>query len=204
MARRQDRTKTATRTRGTLTRAEIAVVATDFIERAGIARLTMRALATELDCGTMTLYSHVKNREDLLAAVIEHLIIEINVPAILARPHPTWQELISELHGSYRDLAGRFPRSFELLALAPWDLQPVSVHLHSMVASLEPLGLSHKDAVTAIRVSDSYATGYLLVHARRASADETPSTKNSHSVDFEDGLRIVLAGLTSELQIGRG
>ena len=171
----------------------MAEAAVALIEREGVERLTMRARAGELDCGTMTLYTHVRNREDLFAAVIEELIEGLDVPAVVARPHRSWQDLLRDMHRAYRDIAGRFPRSFELLALAPYDLQPVTPHLDGIVASLEAFGLDYEQALTALRVSDSFATGHLLVHARRGEG----SRGTDDGADFERGIEIVLTGLAT-------
>src|SRR5262245_7606024 len=62
--------KTATRTRPGLDRADVVAAALDLVVREGLAALTMRRLATELDVGTPTIYWHVGSRDDLVAAVV--------------------------------------------------------------------------------------------------------------------------------------
>jgi TetR/AcrR family transcriptional regulator, tetracycline repressor protein len=53
-----------------LDRADVVAAALDLVEREGAAALTMRALATELDVGTPTIYWHVGSRDELVAEVI--------------------------------------------------------------------------------------------------------------------------------------
>jgi AcrR family transcriptional regulator len=51
-------------------RAEILAAARQIIERDGWERLTIRRLAAEIGVGAMTLYHHVRDREDLLVQLI--------------------------------------------------------------------------------------------------------------------------------------
>ncbi|GAA1798333.1 TetR/AcrR family transcriptional regulator [Leucobacter iarius] len=166
----------STRARGALDRASIAAAAIELVEQLGIERLTMRALATELDCGTMTLYTHVRNRDDLLTAIVEQLIAEVDADRIAAESDGTWRGLLSGVLDSYRALAMRHPRSFELLALAPYDLPPVAPHLEGVVAALERTGLSADEARTALGLADAFATGFLVVWARTTTREETPGS----------------------------
>jgi AcrR family transcriptional regulator len=53
-----------------LDREDVVAAALDLVEREGAAALTMRALATDLDVGTPTIYWHVGSRDELVAAVI--------------------------------------------------------------------------------------------------------------------------------------
>ena len=54
-----------------LSRARISAAALDVVDRDGLDALTMRRLARELDVAPMTLYGHVRDKEDLLDAVVE-------------------------------------------------------------------------------------------------------------------------------------
>src|SRR5690606_35863579 len=88
-----------------LTRASITDTAIDFIEREGIERLSMRNLASAVGCGTMSLYSYVNGREDLIEAIIESLIVKSRLPALASQRFDSWQQLARELCATYRDLA---------------------------------------------------------------------------------------------------
>ena len=62
----------STATRGNrLSRAAISAAALAIVDRDGLDALTMRRLAGELDVAPMTLYGHVRDKDDLLDAVVE-------------------------------------------------------------------------------------------------------------------------------------
>ncbi|WP_162463869.1 MULTISPECIES: TetR/AcrR family transcriptional regulator [unclassified Mycolicibacterium] len=193
-----------TKSRPKLNRDSVATAAIALIERDGLETLTMRALADELRCGTMSLYSHVRNRDDLLESVVELLIRELDT---VAQARETWQQAIRRVLGSYRDLAVRHPRTFELLALAPYDELPVAPHLARVLCVLQGAGLNADQASHVLAVADAYATGFLVVWARSQAThrqDDLPTpwpmlSDLRHLDGFERGLATLIAGLEATL-----
>jgi AcrR family transcriptional regulator len=57
------------RPRGSLTREQVVEAALRLADREGVEALTMPALAGELECGVMTLYGYVHDKDDLLDAI---------------------------------------------------------------------------------------------------------------------------------------
>lgn len=165
----------------------------------------MRALATELGCGTMSLYSHIRSRDDLFSAIVRELVRRSEIPDLAAREYESWQDLAMALHHAYRALAERFPRSFELLALAPYEAAPVAGYLENMVESLRRGGLSRDQAYEVFGALDAYSTGFLTVWARKessgeaADADASSRLQQSRSLEmFDRGLRVFITGFTHE------
>src|SRR5688500_13865401 len=76
--------------RGTLTREQILHAAIDLLDDRGMAGLTMRNLATALGTKPMTLYTHVRSKDDLIDGVLELVFDEVPFPEIGTAP---WQEL---------------------------------------------------------------------------------------------------------------
>lgn len=191
--------------RQNLTRESVTSAAISLIEDDGLDALTMRRLATELDCGTMSLYSHVRNRDDLIEAVVGELIDRLD---LRSTPDETWQSVVRRTVGSYRDLAVQLPSAFELLALAPYESAPVAPHLARLVASLEKSGLTPDQARQVLGITDAYATGFLVVWVRsRAVRASTPALRAS-TTDigslrdlemFDRGLDALIAGLGTTL-----
>lgn len=188
-----------------LSRASITDAAIDFIEENGLARLSMRALASSLGCGTMSLYSHVQNRDDLIAAVVQELLERSRLLDVTATDFASWQELISASLFAYRDLAAAYPDSFELLALAPYGIAPVVDHLEGMAAALHRTGLSTERAYEVLGALDAYATGFLMVWARTqslqpkvVSEESSPLTNLRTLAAFEHSLRVFITGFEHE------
>jgi AcrR family transcriptional regulator len=70
--------------------------------KVGLANVSMRALARELDVPTMTIYSYVPSKEALHDLVVNHILREIRVPGM---EDGTWEERLRQL---LRDARGVF------------------------------------------------------------------------------------------------
>jgi DNA-binding transcriptional regulator YhcF (GntR family) len=64
----------------TLTRERIVAAATAVADKEGLGALSMRRIATELDVATMSLYRHVRDKDDLLAMMIDAAFGEWRMP----------------------------------------------------------------------------------------------------------------------------
>lgn len=185
-----------------LSREVIAEAALRLAEGAGLEELTMRALAAELGAGTMTLYTHVRGRDDLLQAIVERLIAELDMPGVTARAGGHWREHLAGVLDAYESLAERFPRSFELLALAPYADGPVAPHLASAERALIAGGLRPSDARFALGTADAFATGFLVVRTRTAlrSADPSAAVASHGPKAYARGVAAVIAGIAATLE----
>jgi AcrR family transcriptional regulator len=72
-----------------LNRDEIISAALRLIERVGVDKLTMRALATELDYSPMATYRHVANRDELLLLAADSVLGRVVVPP--RQPGDPWE-----------------------------------------------------------------------------------------------------------------
>ncbi|GAA0422289.1 GntR family transcriptional regulator [Actinoplanes capillaceus] len=64
-----------------LSRDRIVAAAIALADRDGMAELSMRRIAAELDVATMSLYRHVPGRDELIVAMIDGALGELRVPA---------------------------------------------------------------------------------------------------------------------------
>jgi len=72
--------KTRAEVRGPLTRERVLRAAVTLADRDGIDSLSMRKLGQELGVEAMSLYNHVKSKEDMLDGIVDVLVGEIVVP----------------------------------------------------------------------------------------------------------------------------
>jgi DNA-binding transcriptional regulator YhcF (GntR family) len=63
-----------------LTRERIVRTAVSIADTEGLAALSMRRLATELDAAVMSLYRHVPSKEDLMVAMVDQVYAEYRLP----------------------------------------------------------------------------------------------------------------------------
>ncbi len=76
-----------------LTRQRILREAVRFADKRGVDELNMRRLAERLNCGVMSLYNHVANKDDLLDGMVDLVAAEIALPA----QDVSWRAALSEL-----------------------------------------------------------------------------------------------------------
>ena len=92
----------ATTRRPRLTRDDIAAAAIGIADTEGIAALSMRRLATELDVGTMSLYHYVRTKDELLSLVIDAMLNEVLIPPTTPMPQE-WRAAITLVARRSRD-----------------------------------------------------------------------------------------------------
>lgn len=188
-----------------LTRSAITDAAIEYIEVNGITKLSMRTLASTLGCGTMSLYSHVRNRDDLVAAIVQELLERSRLAETTAATFSTWQDQVRTCLYAYRDLAAAYPASFELLALAPYGKSPIAEHLEGFVESLHRAGVPEGRAYEVVGALDAYATGFLVVWVRSQNGTDqhakdapSPLTYQRTLEAFDHGLNVFIAGFELE------
>jgi AcrR family transcriptional regulator len=99
--RPNDRSPTTRRraTRPPLSHERIVTAAIALADRHGIDGVTMRSVAARLGYEVMSLYNHVANKDDLLAAMLDAVVADI-APA----PRGPWQQSIRTTAMSARDV----------------------------------------------------------------------------------------------------
>jgi AcrR family transcriptional regulator len=114
-----------------LTREAIVEAALRVLERDGIDAVSMRRVGDELGTGAASLYWHVRNKDELLQLVFEHVTQEVELPT----PDPErWREQLAGLaqetratlnrhRGVARISLGRIPAGPTLARLTEWLFQ---------------------------------------------------------------------------------
>ncbi len=164
-----------------LDRERIVETAIAFIDKNGLAGLSMRRLGSVLGVEGMSLYRYVPGREDLLDAVVETIIDEMYEDEdILQSPQDGWQDFLQRLAHGVRRVALAHPLAFPLVASrppeAPWlrpplrNLQWVETFLNGLTGE----GFSDEAAVAAYRAFTSFLLGHLLLEVAAAGADVGP------------------------------
>lgn len=179
-------TATATGTAPALTRERVVDAAIVLAEREGLGDLSMRRLAAELGAGTMSLYNHVSDKEDLLDAMVERVLAGVRVA-----PSDDWRQVAAtwatDSRAALLDRLALIP-----LVVAPQRLGHLGRISRAVVAELVGAGLAPEAAAVVVRVVGRYFAGAVLLDAprlrtgrNRAALDET----------FATGLTALLTGL---------
>ncbi len=114
------------------------------VEREGPEALTMRRLGRELGVAGMALYSHVRDKADLLDAVAELVLRDLEVP--LGRSAP-WQERVRRGVLAWAELQERHPRAFPLVFRPGLRTDAVRNLTEELLDALSAAGFDERDAV---------------------------------------------------------
>ncbi|WP_244242038.1 TetR/AcrR family transcriptional regulator [Leptospira kanakyensis] len=204
--------------RKTLSKEVVLEAAIGLADEFGIEELSMRNLALSLSVEAMSLYNHVKNKDELLDNMVDFVISKINLPKIGG----DWKSEMKKRAKSAR----------EILILHPWvTLLVVSrmnvgeamlAYFDRSLGCLHSAGFSLQAADHIINTIDSHVYGYVLQelnfpiepenYAKKAEGflpalevspflhltnltKEVVSGKYNGLHDFEFGLNLILDGL---------
>jgi AcrR family transcriptional regulator len=156
-----------------LSRDRIARAGLELADRDGVDALSMRRLADELGSGTMTLYGHFTDKRELLDAVVETAVAELELP----RFEGSWRDQIRQLGAYTRELFARHPGVVEI-----WARQPVLAAgtLHGVEAGmriLEEAGFEAEEAAKAFRLLVTYTFGFELFSGARSTRGASESAR---------------------------
>ena len=127
------------------------------VDREGIEALTMRRLAADLGVATMSLYSHVPNKEQLLLGVVNLATGEIAIPD----PGVSAWDALRAITRDFRRVALLHPNLVPLIVRQPPTGAEGLYVLEAALDALRRAGLDPAQAARAYRVSASFAIGFV-------------------------------------------
>lgn len=150
-----------------LTRAAIVDSAIHIAERDGLAKLSMRKLATELGFEVMSLYTHVRNKADLHTGMVEASVVQLDLPHI--DDMFDWR---TSLRQHALDLKALFERQPWLVELWLTSIAgPLRFDLMDwQLAAFGASGLSEPDAHQAYHAFFNHTVGFMLQRQAMAFA----------------------------------
>ncbi len=143
--------------RGTLSRRTIAEAALQLIDEEGVGSASMRAIGKRLGVEAMSLYKHVGTRDDLLDAVVDLVVAELDAdPEVLRTAEHGWRDYLERLARGVRRYALAHPHAFPVVATRPSEAPWINPPLRSL-AWIESV------LEAAYRSFNSFLLGYLLM-----------------------------------------
>ncbi|MFF4182804.1 TetR/AcrR family transcriptional regulator C-terminal domain-containing protein [Streptomyces sp. NPDC001691] len=177
-----------------LSRDKVLDAALDFVDREGVAALTMRKLGAELGVEAMTLYHHVGNKGQLLDALVGRVVRR----ATAGLPHGTptasssgagagagaasagWTEWARAFAVGLRAELLRHPGVLPLIATRPLSSAEDLVLLEEWLAALTGAGLGLGPAMDIVNSLATFVIGHTL-----AEAGHTPGERAA-APDLDD------------------
>jgi AcrR family transcriptional regulator len=151
--------------RNTLSRERIVEGALRLMDAEGLAALTMPRLAESLGVGTMSLYRHVTDKDDLVDAVVEHVFRGVAVPD--GAPDD-WEARVVGYLRNLRAAALAHPTLSGVIASRGLTLAPIFDQLEAVHGILRAAGFADIDAARAFYALFTYVFGFVVWELPRA------------------------------------
>jgi AcrR family transcriptional regulator len=148
---------------------EIALTAVAIADESGIDAVSMRNIAERLGMGTMTIYSYVENKDDLIALMADELTAEFLIP----EPMPTeWREAMRQIAMHTHQTIERHPWMFSSPG-QDFDLRPnVMRHVEQSMRAVSDLEIEPLKRMLILRLVDNYVLGHAQARSRRLVRSE--------------------------------
>ncbi|MHB1137573.1 MAG: TetR/AcrR family transcriptional regulator [Microthrixaceae bacterium] len=168
-------------TRGTLTRDDIVTATLDLIESAPDQPVTMQRVAAALGTRPMSLYTHVRNRDDLIDGAVDRSLRAWTFDVAEDAP---WELQLGAWCRSLRDHARRWPPLIDEMtrngSFQPGLLEKVAV----LARILRAAGLEGRDLAGALRWIPQTVLGAIVLELARprdlqSADDETTAILGS-------------------------
>ncbi len=159
--------------RESLTREAIAEAALAMIDAQGLEALSMRRLGEALGVEAMALYHHYPNKGQLLDAVMDRLVDEIDRPA---PPRATPLQKLRRYVSDYRGIALTHPRAFLLLTTRRFNSTRSFALYERLLSTFAEAGLPPERAALWFRLLGGFVSGAGMadVASRELTPDATP------------------------------
>jgi AcrR family transcriptional regulator len=143
-----------------LTRHRIIRAALRIMDVEGLEAVTMRRIGRDLGVEAMSLYNHVRDKEDILNGVCEEVLAEFRVPDA-----QDWVEAARLGAHEYRRLLLAHPNVITLMSERKGPLtNPDSLRAYEFALDLfRSLGLSEADSVKAFHTFGGYILGSVMM-----------------------------------------
>lgn len=185
MAKRDPKQREST-ARQPLTRERALTAAMELADAQGIESLTMRKLAQQLGVEAMSLYYHVKNKDDILGGIVDMVYCEIELP----EDDDDWMTAMLRRGHSLREVMVRHPWAISVME-AQTAPGPCNMRQHdAVIESCLKAGFSIEMTGHAFALIDSYIYGFVLQEVNLPFDDTS---------DMEAVIDMLLAEMQPEL-----
>jgi TetR/AcrR family transcriptional regulator, tetracycline repressor protein len=165
--------------RAGLTRDRVLAAARNILVEEGVDGLTMRHLALRLGVAPNSLYSHYADKAELMDAVLDALLVEVDVPDV---ERMEWRDGLVALMAASRALLLRHPALLPHLLSRPMRGPNASRLAEVALGLLGRGGVVGPPAVDALRALLTFTFGSVVLDAPRArEADPTDRQARSQA-----------------------
>mgnify|MGYP005819971521 CR=1 FL=1 len=174
-----------------LHKRDVVEAAATLLDNYGIADLSMRRLARELDVSPGALYWHFANKQQLLGAVADRILRPVNAP------EGDWRSRIVGVCGQLRDALLSHTDGAELVSasFAAGQSATMAAVLDALVAAATDAGVAAANAELAARTVLYYVLGFTVDEQSRLQWDAA-------GADLADGKSVLTDDPTARFDFG--
>jgi AcrR family transcriptional regulator len=156
----------ARRSRG-LSRECIVAAAIDLVQAEGLSALSMARLAERLGCGTMSLYRHVANKDEL----VTFMLSTAPDPPPASADSSDWRGALGDWAAGLWDIYHRHPWILQTAAAGPPADPGQVAWLDAGLATLGDTRLTERDKLAAVMAVLHYVRGAAALDIEAADVD---------------------------------
>jgi AcrR family transcriptional regulator len=158
-------------------------------KKEGLAAVTMRRVAADLDTGPASLYVYVRNRDELLRAMLDR--VAAGIPRVEPDPQ-RWREQLYDLLDAFRVALEAHPGLSTVLPGVPVVTDSSLGSIENLLGLLVAGGIAPQEAAWACDVL------MLIVTATASEADVRAAAGHAIDDDFVEQMRSTFAAVPAE------
>jgi len=191
---------------GSISREQVIAAATQVVKTGGYQDMTIRSLAAELKVAPMSLYRHVRDKDDLLDEVVDRLLARVWKPRVDERD---WQRWVTEAADRLRRFLVAQPAALHVYLRHPVVSPSAIARMNAMMRVLRQALLDEQLARRAYGAIHTYTVGFAALEGSRAGWQ--PSNADNEVVrqlvlyttsrQFDVGLRYLIEGIARDAPV---
>lgn len=186
---------------GTISREQVVQAGVRAVGTGGYERMTIRSLAADLGVAPMSLYRHVRDKDDLLDAVVDRLLARVWRP----RTSPEdWEAWVAEAADRLRHFLVSQPAALHVYLRRPVVSPAALTRYEEMLRVLRRSGADERAVLSAYAAIHTHTIGFAALEASRArwAPTEPPADPITAQLaafitphQFAQGVRYLLEGI---------
>jgi AcrR family transcriptional regulator len=153
--------ETTAKTRERLTRERVVEAALHVMDTDGLEAVSMRRVAREVGVEAMSLYHHVRDKDDLIDAICARVMHDFRI----GDPDAPWLERAASAAREWRRVLMLHPNVITLFSERRKPMTDIAAlrPMEHALAILHEAGLSDRDAVRMFNVLGGYIMGFVMM-----------------------------------------
>jgi AcrR family transcriptional regulator len=177
-AERRQRGRARTRTRRALDTDAIVDTGLRIADTEGVDAVSMRRIASELGVGTMSLYHHVTDKEELLELMSDAISADLLVPGEILGD---WREALRAIARRTHAAFLRHPWLLDTAGRRPLVTPNALRHVEQSVAVVASLDVDRETAIAMVMATDDYTIGHVFRRLRIGTGERPDASEEDRA-----------------------